>query len=61
MHATDLLLIGVGISCRILYSIVSYLFVSFIGLITSVGEERANFSAIVYLLFGGVSSSSWCL
>ena len=36
-----------------------------IGLITSVGEERANYSAIVFLyyvlLFGGVSSSSWFL
>ena len=33
--------------------------VSFNVLITSVGEERAIFSAIV--LFGVVSSSSWCL
>ena len=31
------------ISCRILYSIVSYLYVSYNGSITSVGEERANF------------------
>ena len=29
--------------------IVSYLYVSFSGMITSVGEERANISAIVYL------------
>ena len=36
-------------SCRILYSIVSYLYVSCSGLITSVGEERDNLSAIVYL------------
>ena len=36
-------------SCRILYSIVSYLYVSCSGSITSVGEERDNFSAIVYL------------
>ena len=43
------MLIGVGVSCRISYSIVSYLYVSFSGLITSVGEERANFSALVYL------------
>ena len=41
--------IGVGVSCRISYSVVSYLDVSFSGLITSVGEERADFSAIVYL------------
>ena len=37
------------VSCRILYSIVSYLYVSCSGSITSVGEERANLSAIVYL------------
>ena len=40
---------GVGVSCRILYSFVGYLYVSGNGSITSVGEERANFSAIVYL------------
>ena len=34
--------IGVGISCHISFS-VSYLYVSFGGLITSVGEERAIF------------------
>ena len=32
-----------------LYSIVGYLYVSGSGSITSVGEERANLSAIVYL------------
>ena len=32
-----------------LYSIVSYLCVSCSGPITSVGKERANLSAIVYL------------
>ena len=42
-------LFGVGASCRILYSIVSYLYVSCSELITSVREERANLSAIVYL------------
>ena len=38
-------------------------YVSCSGSITSAGEERAKFSAIVYLwfLFGGVSASSWCL
>ena len=40
----------VGISYRISYSIVRYLYVSFSGLITSVLKERANISAIVYLL-----------
>ena len=40
---------GVGVSCRMLYSIVSYLYVSCSGSITSVGEERANLFAIVYL------------
>ena len=43
-----LMLFGVGFSCRILYFIVSYLYVSYNGLITSAGEERANLSAIVY-------------
>ena len=44
---------GVGVSCRILYSFVVYLYVSRSGSITSVGEERANLSAVVYLqLFG---------
>ena len=33
----------------VMSSIVSYLFVSCNGSITSVGEERANLSAIVYL------------
>ena len=43
------MLFGVGVSCRILYSIVSHLYVNCSGSITSVGEERANLSAIVYL------------
>ena len=34
---------GVGVSCHISYSVVSYLYVS------CSGEERAIFSAIVYL------------
>ena len=40
---------GVGVSCRILYSFVGYLYVSGIGSITSMVEERANMSAVVYL------------
>ena len=32
-----------------MYSVVSYLYVSCSGSITSVGEERTNLSAIVYL------------
>ena len=43
------MLFGVGVSCRILYSIVSYSYVSCSGSITSVREERANLSAIDYL------------
>ena len=43
------MLVGVGVSCRILYFINSYLYVSCSGLITSVGEESANLPAIVYL------------
>ena len=54
-----------GVSCGISFSIVSYLYVSFSRLITSVGEEKANFSActllvIMLFLLGGDSSSSWC-
>ena len=36
-------------SCRNLYSFVVYLYVNGIGSITSVGEERASLSAVVYL------------
>ena len=50
------MLFGVGVSCRVLYSIVSCLCVSCSGSITSVGEERANMSAIVYLLLCGFCS-----
>ena len=39
----------VGVSCRNLYSFVVYLYANGSGLITSVGEERANLSAVVYL------------
>ena len=41
------MLFEVGVSCGILYSIVSYIYVSCSGPITSVEEERDNFSAIV--------------
>ena len=53
--------------CRNLYSFVVYLYVNGSGLITSVGEERANLSAVVYLWLcgffwgGGGSTSSGCL
>ena len=40
---------GVGVSCRNLYSFDVYLYVNGSGSITSVGEERANLSAVVYL------------
>ena len=42
------MLIGVCVSCRFSCSIVSYLYVSCSGSITSVGEERAYFSACDY-------------
>ena len=42
-------LFGVGVLCRILYFRVGYLYESCSGLTTSVGEERANVSDIVYL------------
>ena len=40
---------GVGVSCRNLYPFVVYLYVNGSRSITSVGEERANLSAVVYL------------
>ena len=40
---------GVGVSCRNFYSFVVYLYVSCSGSITSVGEDRTNLSAVVYL------------
>ena len=53
-----------GVSCRILYSFVSYLYVSCSGSIASVEEERANLSAIVIVIIcflsGEVFSSSGC-
>ena len=55
------MLFGVGVFCRISYSIVSYLYASCSGSITSVWEERANLSAIVYLLFFGFCSESFPL
>ena len=44
---------GVGVSCRNSYSFVVYLYVSGSGSITSVGGERANLSAVVYLQLCG--------
>ena len=44
---------GVDVSCRNLYSFVVYLYVNGSGSITSVGEERANVSAVVYLWLCG--------
>ena len=41
--------LGVGVSCRKLYYFVVYLNVNGSGSITSVGEVRANLSAVVYL------------
>ena len=40
---------GVGVSCRKLYSFVVYLYLDGSVSITSVGDERANLSAVVYL------------
>ena len=40
---------GVGVSCRNLYSRVVYLYVNGSGSTASVGEERANLTAVVYL------------
>ena len=40
---------ALGVLCRNLYSFVVYLYVNGSESITSVGEERANLSAVVYL------------
>ena len=40
---------GVGVSCRILYYFVCYLYVNGSVSITSVGEARANLSDTIYL------------
>ena len=40
---------GVGVSCRNLYYFVVKLYINGSGSISSVGEERANLSAVVYL------------
>ena len=45
-----LILIRVCVTCRFSYLIVSYLSVSFRASITLVGEERAIFSANVYVV-----------
>ena len=45
--------LGTGVSCRNLYSFVVYLYLSGSGSITSVGEERAHLSAVIYLLLCG--------
>ena len=44
------MLIGVGVSCCFSYSKNCYFYVSCSGSNTSVGEERANFSAISYVV-----------
>ena len=45
------MLFGVDVSCRILYSIVSYLYVSCSGSITSVGEECYRLLVIMWFQF----------
>ena len=55
------MLFGVGVSCRILYSIVSYLYVNCSGSVTSVGKERAYLSAIVYMKLCGFCSKRFPL
>ena len=51
------MLFRVGVSCRIVSSIVIYLYVSCSGSITSVGEEKAY----LLFLFGEVSFFFGCL
>ena len=47
---------GVGVSIRNMCSFVGYLYVRYSGLITSIGEERANLSASAYLKLCGFCS-----
>ena len=55
------MLFGVGVSCRIWYSIVSYLYVSYSESITSVGEERELICLLSFTCNYMVEVSSWCL
>ena len=55
------MLFGVGVSCRILYSIVSYLYVRCSGSIISVREEGAYLSATISLLLCGFCSERFPL
>ena len=61
------MLFGVGVSCHILYSLVSYLYASCSGSITLVREERevicltSGLLVSMWFLFGEVASSSSCL
>ena len=48
-HSLSLPYNYLGVSCRNLYSCVVYLYVNGSGSIPSVGEERADLSAVVYL------------
>ena len=50
---------GLGVLCLILYCLVC-LNVSFSKLITSVGEERAVFSAFDYSYYCCFCSKAWC-
>ena len=47
--------------CRTLYYLVSYIYVSCTGPITSVGEVRSNLSAIVYFELYGFYSKRFSL
>ena len=55
------MLFGLGVSCRILSSVIGCLYVSCSGSITLVGEERANLSAIVYWKLCGFCSERFPL
>ena len=56
---------GVDVSCRILYSIVSYLYVSWADQLPRLGKRELicllSVTCIYVFLFGEVSSSSGCL
>ena len=52
---------GICVAFCIAGSVVSFLDVSFVGLIASVGEERAASLVFVWYLVGRISSYSWYL
>ena len=55
------MLIGVGVSCRCSYAIVSFIYIQAVADRLPRLWKSANFSAILWFILRGVSSSSWRL